>query len=130
MGKLLSLVEGKLAMLDDILTLAAVELLPFALPTLSTSTGDPPELVEVYENACAAIDQNPDDVQAHFVRGVVCQGKRWYEAALADFAAVVRLDPRHARAWLLAGEVLAALGKYEQAQTARQKALEIDPAVG
>jgi tetratricopeptide (TPR) repeat protein len=100
------------------------------LPGLSISTGDPPELVEVYEKACAAIEENPNDAQAHFVRGVVCQGKCWYEAALADFAVVLRLEPRHARAWLLASEVLSALGKYEQAQTARQKALEIDPQVG
>jgi tetratricopeptide (TPR) repeat protein len=120
-------------MIDDLFLLvgAVGELgLSAALPKLATSTGDPPELVEVYENACAAIEENPDDVQAHFTRGVICQGKRCYEAALADFATVVHLEPQHARAWLLAGEVLHALGKYEQSQAARQQALAIDPMVG
>jgi tetratricopeptide (TPR) repeat protein len=84
----------------------------------------------LYESASAAIEENPDDVQAHFMRGVICQGKCYYEAALADFGMVVRLEPRHARAWLLAGEVFHALGKHEQAQTARQQALAIDPSVG
>jgi tetratricopeptide (TPR) repeat protein len=103
-------------------------LLDGILPELSS--GDPPELQEAYRAATEALERDPNDVQAHFMRGVVCQSKRCYEAALADFAEVLRANPRHARAWLLTGEVLTNLGEYDKAKLARQTALAIDPGVG
>ena len=122
-------------MLDDIF--AAVDVvdlgavfLAAAADKLGEGTGNPPELKQVFEDACATIEENPDDTQARFMRGVICQSQRWYEPALADFAVVLRVEPQHARAWLLSSEVLGSLGLHEQAQTARQRALEIDPEVG
>ncbi|MBY0528525.1 MAG: tetratricopeptide repeat protein [Gemmataceae bacterium] len=122
-------------MLNDIADLIDVAvwgntLLSESLPGLSLSTGDPPELIQAFDIACGRLETNPDDVDARFMRGVVCQSKRWYEPALADFSAVLRKQPRHARAWLLVGEVLTALGEYDKAKVARQTALEIHPGVG
>jgi tetratricopeptide (TPR) repeat protein len=91
------------------------------------STGDPPELSRVYHSASRDIEKDPSNVQAHFTRAVVCQSKRWYPQALADVNAILTRDPQHARAWLLLSEVLASLGEYDRAKTARQRALQLDP---
>lgn len=126
-------------MIDDAFVMAevlgwGVELLVAggepAAATVASLRGDAPELAAVYDAASAAIEENPNHVLAHFQRGVICQSRGWHDIALSSFAVVLRLDPKHARAWLLSSEVLAALGLHEQAQTARQRALEIDPGVG
>jgi tetratricopeptide (TPR) repeat protein len=93
------------------------------------STGDPPELSQVYEAASQTIAADPANVKAYFTRGVVCQSKRWYPQALADFHEVLRRDSRHARAWLLMAEVLTNLGEYDKAKTARAQALALDPSL-
>ena len=123
-------------MIDE--TWAVAELLGWSA-NLWTSANEPvsplvlrnqaPELVEIYEAACLAIEENPDDALARFQRGVIAQSRQWYELALADFAVVLRVNPQHVRAWLLSSEVLAALGMHEQARTARAKSLELDPQV-
>jgi tetratricopeptide (TPR) repeat protein len=110
-------------MLDDALQLVPDSLLDptvFAgLPGIDGevgfSTGDPPELSQVYESASQTIAADPSNVQAYFTRGVVCQSKRWYPQALADFHEVLRRDAHHARAWLLMAEVLTNLGEYDKA---------------
>src|SRR5262245_9261969 len=71
------------------------------------STGDPPEFEEIFESATQTIEDDPRNVQAYFARAVVSQSKRWYPQALADFVEVVKIEPKHARAWLLMSEVLA-----------------------
>ena len=96
-------------------------------PAPVLSTGDPPEFIQIYKEATQAIEDDPSNIQAYFTRGVVCQSKGWLQQALADFVAVVKIDERHARAWLLMSEVLRDLGKVEQAGMARQQAMEIDP---
>lgn len=91
---------------------------------------DPPELQEAYDRASRVIEEDPDNLEAFFMRGVVCQSKKWYEQALADFGEVVRLDPNHARAWLLVSEVMHSLGEFDKSRTIRQHALELDPTIG
>jgi predicted Zn-dependent protease len=88
------------------------------------------ELVAALAVADATIAARPDDPAGHFLRGVVNQtcGRRM--AALADLAAVVRLDPGHARGWLLLSEVLAAAGEWDRSRAARAEALRLDPTVG
>jgi tetratricopeptide (TPR) repeat protein len=93
----------------------------------SFTTGDPPELSRVYEEATQSLARDPSDVQAYFRRGVVCQSKGWYPQAVADFREVLRRDGRHARAWLLLSEVLTSLGEYEQAKVAREQVRALDP---
>src|SRR5215471_17226838 len=91
--------------------------------------GDPPEFEEIFESATKTLEEDPGNAQAYFARGVICQSKGWYPQALADFVDVVKLDPKHARAWLLMSEVLAYMGEVDKSKLARQQALEIDPAV-
>jgi tetratricopeptide (TPR) repeat protein len=88
---------------------------------------DPPDLKKTYDAACEALRRKPTNIQALFTRGVLCRTIGWYPEALADFAKVIRLEPKHARAWLYFSEVLANLGEHEKSDTARKKALELDP---
>jgi tetratricopeptide (TPR) repeat protein len=95
----------------------------------SFSTGDPPEFEEIFDSATQTIAEDPNNAQAYFARGVVCQSKGWHPDAVADFVEVVKLDPKNARAWLLMSEVLSSMGESEKSKVARQQALEIDPSV-
>jgi tetratricopeptide (TPR) repeat protein len=90
-------------------------------------TGETPDLSKAYAAACRTLAEDPSNIAAYFTRGVVCQGQRRYAEALADFTEVLRRDRGHARAWLLVSEVLASLGAFDKAKTARQEALGLDP---
>ena len=91
--------------------------------------GDTPELAEAYSNASQAIQGNPFDGEAYFTRGLANRGQGRDAEALADFCKVLRIDPRHAKAWLMVSEVLIGLGEYDLARTARINALELDPSL-
>lgn len=95
----------------------------------SFSTGDPPELQQVYEAATDELENDPSNVEAYFRRGVVCRSKGWHKQALADFTEVLRRQPQHARAWLLLSEVFHQVGEPDKARTARKQALELDPSL-
>lgn len=95
----------------------------------SFATDDPPELQQVYESTSQTLADDPSNIEAHFARGVVCQSKGWHSQALADFRDVIRMQPDHARAWLLLSEVLSRLGEPEHAAIVRQQALELDPSL-
>src|SRR5262249_3538082 len=86
-------------------------------------------LVDAYANASQAIQDNPLDANAYFVRGLILKSDGDYTEALGDFREVLKIEPRHARAWLMLSEVLTALREYDEAKITRQKALEIDPSL-
>ncbi len=88
---------------------------------------DLPGLQETYNAACETLRRNPTNIQALFERGVVCRNIGWYPEAVADFAKVIRLQPKHAQAWLFYSEVLANVGEYEKSGKARKTALALDP---
>lgn len=98
-------------------------------PTFGIPMGNTKDLDDIYANATAAIELNPDDVNAYFRRAVVCQTRGYHEQALADFAEVLRRDRNNARAWLLTSEVLCKLGEYDRAKSARAQALALDPSL-
>lgn len=124
---------------DDILEVLGIAVCPEAallsgllettLPLAGFPIGDAPDLEEVYKSATARLEENPDDVEAYFRRGVVCQSKVWSKRALADFLEVLKRQPEHARAWLLLSEVLSKLNQPDPAREARKRALELDPAL-
>lgn len=93
------------------------------------SAGDPPELQRVYESATETLESDPDNVEAYFKRGVVCQSKGWPRRALADFFEVLHRQPDHARAWLLLSEVFSKVGAHDQAGAAHKRALDLDPSL-
>jgi tetratricopeptide (TPR) repeat protein len=111
--------------------LAAIELLLTWLASSDSGflSGKNSALVDAYAEASQAIQHDPLDANAHFIRGLILKGDGDYAEALGDIRAVVRIEPRHARAWLMISEVLTALREYDEAKTARQKALEIDPSL-
>jgi serine/threonine-protein kinase len=49
------------------------------------------------------------------------------ECAITDFGAAIRLDPGHTRAWALRGQARLRQGRFEEAATALDKALELQP---
>jgi tetratricopeptide (TPR) repeat protein len=88
------------------------------------------ELDEAYDLATKIIEKDPSQVQAYFLRGVICQTMQHYEDALEDFTEAIKLDPSHARALMLRSEVNFRLGDDEQGKADRQAALRLDPNVG
>src|SRR6266849_7234344 len=95
-------------------------------PTFSKD--GPPEYQQVLKSVSDALVKDPSNIEAHFPRGFVYRCKGLYAQALSDFREVIRLQPKHAHAWLLSSEVLFHLREYGQANAARRKALELDPA--
>jgi hypothetical protein len=65
-----------------------------------------PELKEAYKSASRTLAGDPDNIDAPFTRAVASLSLRLPEHALADFGAIIRLRPEHARAWLLRSEAL------------------------
>jgi tetratricopeptide (TPR) repeat protein len=90
-------------------------------------TREPPEFQAAHAQATAAIEANPADKDAFFLRGLACKSRGHFAEAFADFCEVLRLDPDHAKAWLMLSEVLVSLGRYDVAKTAREQALQRDP---
>jgi tetratricopeptide (TPR) repeat protein len=105
----------------------AIVLSPLAVIPLSS--GVPPELRLAYERLSERIESDSNDVEARVHRGAVCQGLGRHAEALADLGAALRLDPEHARAWLLASEVLQSLRRFDDARTARETAIKLDSLV-
>lgn len=83
----------------------------------------------MYGAMSAVIEKTPSNAQAWFLRGIAAQGNQWHEEALANLTEAIRLDPQHAKAYLVRSEVLASLGRYDMARADRADALAIDPKV-
>jgi Flp pilus assembly protein TadD len=75
------------------------------------------------------IESRPADAEGYFICGTALHALGNYRHAADDFEEAVRLQPRHARAWLLLSEVLAKLGEVDRAMRARQHALELEPSL-
>lgn len=120
--------------LDDVLDALSVLGLPkpeylagvldLLVPTFSSS--DAPELQAVYESATTRLASDPDNIEAYFARGVVCQTKGWHLQALDDFMEVIRRQREHPRAWRLLSDVLSSLGEFDKARAVWQVALQLD----
>ena len=110
--------------------LAAIEaILDHIASSIGPLSGENSALSDTYAKACQAIHVDPSDAKAYFVRGLILKGDGYHAEALADFRQVLRIEPRHARAWLMISEVLTALHEYDGAKIARHSALEIDPSL-
>ena len=75
----------------------------------------------------AAIQLQPDFIEAHFVLGVILarQGRESYGAAIDHFLAVLRLDPRHLDARINLSNLLEQEGDFEAAASALKEAVSI-----
>src|SRR5437870_3730708 len=101
-------------MLEDVVLLLIEGVMDAALladlvpdiPPSSIGRDEPPEFAVDFANATQAIEDNPSDSRAYFVRAVISQARRHHQRALADLREVFRLDPGSARAWMLLSEVL------------------------
>jgi len=79
-------------------------------------------------NTCnQAIQLNPNAVNSRFTRGQVYRNLEQHEDALADFLAVLELDPLHEDAMQLAGYTAAVLGRDLEARGYYQQYLQLNP---
>jgi cytochrome c-type biogenesis protein CcmH/NrfG len=74
-----------------------------------------------------ALTLEPDNVDAHFYRGVAAQNPDSSETAVKHFTRVTELAPKDARGWAELGHTLVAMRKDEPGIVALEKALAIDP---
>jgi tetratricopeptide (TPR) repeat protein len=77
-----------------------------------------------------AIGLDPDDVEAHYGRGVVLGSFGDYEGAMAEFRFVISCDPTASVPHFMVGNCLRMLGRMEDAIEAIQKGLDMDPENG
>jgi tetratricopeptide (TPR) repeat protein len=89
----------------------------------------PADLGDAYRALLQRIAADPQDVEVRVQRGAALRALGHHREALADLNQALHLDPKHARAWLLTSEVLYSLRRYDDARTARQAALKLDPGV-
>jgi len=67
-------------------------------------------------------------INALFEKGLSLFNRKLYALALGRFKEVVRLDPRHVRAYIEMGRAYAEMERYEEELDSYQNALRIDPA--
>jgi tetratricopeptide (TPR) repeat protein len=79
------------------------------------------------ENARAALELNPDFALARMLLGAVCVETGKYIEALAEFEEVLRIDPLADNAWVNIARVYQLQGKTQEALSAIDKALEVNP---
>lgn len=91
---------------------------------LALEAGDWPAAIEHFT---AAIDHAPDFVAAWNGRATAYFSAGLYGPALADIAAVLRLEPRHFGALTGLGVILEETGKRELARKAYRRVLALSP---
>jgi tetratricopeptide (TPR) repeat protein len=74
-----------------------------------------------------AIEANPRDAKAYFLRGIANQEKGEYDQAIADFSKALEINPRDAQVYLKRGGAFGDKKQYDQAIADYTRALEIDP---
>lgn len=85
------------------------------------------EALPSLERAIAIVPaQAPAHAVARFHRGIALNVLRRHEAALTDFAWLVRQPGASAEAWFRHGQTLQALGRHAEAQPAYERALALD----
>ncbi|GEM_PF-617354 len=85
------------------------------------------EAIDAFDEAIA---RDPDDVEAHYGRGVGLGSLGDYEAAMAEFRFVTSCNPTAAVPHFMVGNCLRMLGRLEDAIEAIQKGLDMDPENG
>ncbi len=73
-----------------------------------------------------AVQEAPDDAQAHLQLGLALERKRNWQAALAEFRKASELDPRLADPYRGQGSTLLRLNRPAEAEAAFRKATDID----
>ncbi len=74
-----------------------------------------------------AIDQNPQDSEAYYRRGLIFAIQGQHQQAIADFSKAIELNPQHAQAYHQRGLSYIKLERYTQAIRDLQKVVEQEP---
>ena len=89
--------------------------------------GDDRRARTLYERALSTPLLLPEQERAWMGKGLVEVDLDEYGNALDSFRQVIALNPRHAGAWQFIGNVHYILKKYESAQRAWQRSLDLQP---
>ncbi|MDM8532225.1 tetratricopeptide repeat protein [Anaerolineales bacterium HSG25] len=74
-----------------------------------------------------AISRNPNDVIAHYNRGVIHQELGHYEEALNNYNRAISLDPNYANAYNNRGTIYYSMKRNEEALSNFNKAISVNP---
>ena len=88
--------------------------------------GNKSDLIEAYEAAFVAIQQDSTSPDAHLNMGVALMRMSLYEEALTYLRQSIKVGPHFAKSHFNLGQVLAALGRCEEAIESHRRALELD----
>jgi lipoprotein NlpI len=83
---------------------------------------------EALKLAGRAIEAEPTNATAHFLRGLFHEALRRHTDAIADFDRVIELEPRHANAYDHRGSEHFTLGEIDESIADFDKAIELDAA--
>ena len=86
--------------------------------------GDPDRAIANFNEA---IQLNPNDAAAYYVRGFAYSRKGDYDRAMADYNEVIRLNPMHAAAFNSRGFIYDKKGDYDRALADYNEAIRINP---
>lgn len=101
-----------------------MDLVNVNLGRLAEERGDDAEAARLYR---AALKANAGDFLATLGVGNVAARARDYETARVAFSRAAALQPRSPEAWSNLGGAAVALAKWDEAEAALRKALELDP---
>lgn len=74
-----------------------------------------------------ALAQDPRHFLAHYAKGFLHRSKGQHQAALDAFEQTIKYNPEFARAYAQKGEQLLYLGRFEDAISAVERAIELSP---
>ena len=88
---------------------------------------NPDYLSKAEEDANVILKQDPQNVQAHHLLGSAYAAEKKYDAALAEFTTVTKLEPVKASPYMDMGLVQMALQRLPDAEQSFKKAVELEP---
>lgn len=74
-----------------------------------------------------AIGSDPYSWIAHYLLGLAFARQKDWEGAYGEFVTAVEMDPNEPNGWQMCGEVLLALGRFDEAERYLRKSLELNP---
>lgn len=116
-------IEAGLWAATDVVSTSAVSNSVSPKERLLCETYEPEQLLRMSSELIAI---EPREPKGYFIRGMTLHMLGNCHAAIDDLRETIRLQPDHARAWLLLSEAYFNGGEYNQAREARQRALELD----
>ena len=86
--------------------------------------GNPEQAIHSFR---AALERDPDLVEAHYNLGLAYHGRNQLDLAAASYRAALKIDPDYFSALNNLGQILAQTGNYSEAEVTYHKAMRANP---